>query len=296
MGVGELNLMRVLGHHTRANTQFAYLREAAQHKDKEAYLLCLVNLLRLLCCMTKAGLESVLSAAFSLKHETDMKKTFSSLTEVQDKAKHMRLTSEEATRCIRETPRGRFAFYDTARGEPVRPDDWRAPDFRPLIQAAQTEQGRSEVSCVFEHDDPNCIRARPMILTDNTRPGHFTFANQVGVQTGDGTSDPTSVPDELRRAIDSHLWLTNLEISSGSAPTMSSNSQLPRRPHPDGPSMMTANQLAEAQAELERAHVDQDITRMLKGDVSNMHYLANSHERQVLSLILVMHITSMLAI
>ena len=49
LDVGELNVMRVSGHHTRANTQFAYLREAARNKDKESYLLCLVNLLRLLC-------------------------------------------------------------------------------------------------------------------------------------------------------------------------------------------------------------------------------------------------------
>ena len=52
---------------------------------------------------------------------TDMKKTLSSLKEAQDKAKGMRLTREEAAKCIRETPRGRFAFYDKARGEPVRP-------------------------------------------------------------------------------------------------------------------------------------------------------------------------------
>ena len=162
LDAGELNLTRVLGHHTRANTQVAYLREAASNKDKEGYLLCLVNLLRLVCCMTnEAGLESVLSAAFSLKHETDMKKTFSSLKEAQDKAKQMRLTPEEAAKCIRETPRGL-----------VRPDDYRAPDFRPLVQVAQTEQGRSEVSCVLQYDHPNFIRARPMILTDDTLPSH----------------------------------------------------------------------------------------------------------------------------
>ena len=118
----------------------------------------------------EAGLESVLSAAFSLKHETDRKKTFSSLKEAQDKAKEMWLTREEAARCIRETPRERFTFCDTARGEPVRADDYRAPDFRPLTQAAKTEQGRSEGSCVIEYDHPSFIRARPMILTDELAP------------------------------------------------------------------------------------------------------------------------------
>ena len=83
-----------------------------------------------------------------------MKKTLSSLAEAQDKAKQMRLTREQAARCIRLTPRGRFALYDTARGEPVRPDDFRGPDLRPLVQVqvAQTDQGKSEVSCVIEYD------------------------------------------------------------------------------------------------------------------------------------------------
>ena len=53
LDIGEFSVMRAVGH------------------------LCLVILLRLLCCMTnEAGLASVLSAAFSLKHETDMKKSF----------------------------------------------------------------------------------------------------------------------------------------------------------------------------------------------------------------------------
>ena len=195
---------------------------------------------------SEAGLESVLSAASSLKHETDMKKTFSSLVEAQDKAKQMRLTREQATKCIRETPRGRFALYDTARGEPVRTDDFRAPNFRPLIQVVQTEQGKSEASCVIEYDHPDLIRVRPMVFTDDIRPSHFTFANQVGVQKKDDASDTASTPDELRRTIDSHLWLTNLEVSAGIAPTMSLNATLPRRPHPDGPTRLTMTQCSVA--------------------------------------------------
>ena len=84
-------------------------------------------------------METVLSAAFLLKHETDMKKTFSSLQEAQDRAKEMGLTRDKAAKWIRETPHGCFAFYDEARGEPVKPDDWNPPDFRSLIQVAQTE-------------------------------------------------------------------------------------------------------------------------------------------------------------
>ena len=210
----------------------------------------------------------------ALKHETDMKKTFSSLQEAQDKAKEMRLTREKAARCIRETPRGSFAFYDEARGEPVKPDGWKAPDFRSLMQAAQAEQGRLKVSCAIDHDHPDLTRARPMIPTDDTRPSHFTFANQVGAQTDDETGDATNIPDELRRTIDSHLWLTNLEVSSGITPTISTTSTMPRRPHPNGPTRLTMSQLDAAQLNLEQTHIDQDISRMLKGVVSNMHCLA----------------------
>ena len=40
------------------------------------------------------------------------------------------------------------------------------------------------------------------------------------MQTDEDTSDG-SIPDELARTIQSHLWLANLEISSGCTPTMS---------------------------------------------------------------------------
>ena len=50
-----------------------------------------------------------------------------------------------------------------------------------------------------------------MIFSEETGPTHFTFANQIGVQTDDDISDG-SIPDELARTIQSHLWLANLEI------------------------------------------------------------------------------------
>ena len=115
--------------------------------------------------------------------------------------------------------------------------------------------------------------ARPMIFTDDTRPSHLTVANQVGVQTDEGEEDTVLVPDELRRTIESHLWLTNLETSSGITPTMSTSSEMPRQPHPDGPTRMTMNKLATEQSALEQAHVDRDASRMLRGVVSNMHLL-----------------------
>ena len=69
--------------------------------------------------------------------------------------------------------------------------------------------------------------AKPMIFSDETGPTHFTFANQVGVQTEDESLDE-SVPEELARTIQSHLWLANLEISSGCTPSWSATLPIPR--------------------------------------------------------------------
>ena len=215
--------------------------------------------------LDEAGLESVLSAAYSLKHETDMKKSFPSQEEAFDKAKQMGLTPDQAARQITTTPNGQFALYDAKRGEVVKSDRWRPPDFRSLIKVAQTEQGKSEVSCVLE-EVQRVIMAKPMIFSDETRPTHFTFANQVGVQTDERPSE-AAIPDELGRTIQSHLWLANLEVSSGTTPTMSSTSKLPQQPHPDGPTMMTWNQLQHEQGALVRAHKEGDVSRMLRGAV-----------------------------
>ena len=134
----------------------------------------------------------------------------------------------------------------------MKPDEWQPPDFRSLIKVAQTEQGRSEVSCVIEHEQ-GLTMAKPMIFTDDTQPSHFTFANQVGVnqvgvQTDEDKTRVNHVSDELRRTIESHLWLANLEASSGITPTLSINSTMPRQPHPDGPTTMTWTQLANEQS------------------------------------------------
>ena len=127
--------------------------------------------------------------------------------------------------------------------------------------------------------------AKPMIFSDETRPTNLTFANQVGVQTGARTSaDPTF--DELDRTITSHLWLANLEVSSGTTPTMSSTSKLPQQPHPDGPTLMTWNLLEHERNALVEAHANNDVSRMLRGVVSNMHVLTKlSREAGFLSYI-----------
>ena len=184
----------------------------------------------------------------------------------------MGLTPEQAARQITLTPKGQFALYDQKKGEIVKSDRWRPPDFRSLIKIAQTEQGRSEVSCVFE-DCENLLMAKPMIFSEETGPTHFTFAHQIGVQT-DGNTTDGSIPDELARTIQSHLWLANLEISSGCTPTMSTTTQMPRQPHPDGPTVMTWHQLEDVHKAIVTAHRDKDVSGMLKGVVSNMHLLA----------------------
>ena len=101
---GTLYLMRVFGHRTRMLTQFQYLQAAAERNDRHWYLWTLTNILRLVFSMAnEAGLESVLSAAYSLKHETDMKKSFPSQEEAFDKAKQMGLTPDQAARQITTT-------------------------------------------------------------------------------------------------------------------------------------------------------------------------------------------------
>ena len=62
-------------------------------------------------------METVLSAAYSLKHETDMKKSLPSREEALDKAKAMGLTPDQAARQITTTPRGQFALYHAKRGD-----------------------------------------------------------------------------------------------------------------------------------------------------------------------------------
>ena len=117
--------------------------------------------------------------------------------------------------------------------------------------------------------------ARPMILSDATRPTDYTFANSVAtcVQTDQDLSDG-STPDELVRTIQSHLWLANLDISPGIAPAMSTTTQMPREPHPDGPTTMTWHQLEDAQGAIVQGHRDRNVSAMLKGVVANMHILA----------------------
>ena len=267
-------MMRVRGHMTRMIGYFQAMLSHSESNDRHGYLWTLTSMFRLVCIMAnEVELAPVLSAACSLKHASDMKKAFLTQNEAFDKAKQLGLTPDQAAREVTPTPHGRYALYDARKGEIAKSDTWKPPDFRSLIHAASTEAGRSELSCVLD-DTKTVVMARPMILSDETRPTDYTFANRVTahVQTDQDLVDG-STPDELARTIQSHLWLANLEISSGIAPAMSTTSQMPRQPHPDGPTTMTWHQLEDAQKAIVKGHSDRNVSAMLKGVVANMHIL-----------------------
>ena len=119
---GTLYLMRAFGHRTRMLSLFQALVYHAESSDRHGYLWTLTNALRLIFHMAnEAGLETVLSAAYSLKHASDMEKSFPTQDEAFDKAKQMGLSPEQAARQITPTPTGNFALYDVKRGEVVGP-------------------------------------------------------------------------------------------------------------------------------------------------------------------------------
>ena len=90
-----INIMRPLNHWSRILEQLGEMTDAAKDKNREAYLLGLLNLLHVVCNMTQeAGLEPALSAAFSLKHVTDRKKSIITQEETMDKAKELGLSPE----------------------------------------------------------------------------------------------------------------------------------------------------------------------------------------------------------
>ena len=146
-----IKLMRVRGHMTRMIGYFQAMASHAESNDRHGYLWTLTSMLRLTCIMAnEADLAPVLSAACSLKHATDMKKSVLTQNEAFDKAKQLGLTPDQAARAVTTTPHGRYALYDESKGEIAKSDTWKPPDFRSLIHAAGTEAGRSEFSCVLD--------------------------------------------------------------------------------------------------------------------------------------------------
>ena len=80
---------------TRMIGYFQAMLSHAESNDRHGYLWTLTNMLRLVCIMAnEVELAPILSAACSLKHATDMKKTFSTQNEAFDKAKQLGLTPD----------------------------------------------------------------------------------------------------------------------------------------------------------------------------------------------------------
>ena len=105
--------MRIHGHMTRMIGYFQAMLSHAEGNDRHGYLWTLTSMFRLICIMTnEAELAPVLSAACSLKHATDMKKSFLTQNEAFDKAKQLGLTPDQAARAVTPTPHGRYALYD----------------------------------------------------------------------------------------------------------------------------------------------------------------------------------------
>ena len=68
-------------------------------------------MLYLVCNLTQeAGLETVPSAAFSLKHAANMKKSFSTKKEALDKANELVPGPAAAMKCVKNTPSGRLTL------------------------------------------------------------------------------------------------------------------------------------------------------------------------------------------
>ena len=105
-----VSLQRTLEHRIAVMKEFEGLCDAAKDKDWGKYLLGLSEVLYQVCNLTQeAGLETVLSAAFSLKHAANMSQTCAA-EEAMDTAIWMSLSPEAAQKCIKATPSGRFAL------------------------------------------------------------------------------------------------------------------------------------------------------------------------------------------
>ena len=99
-------LMRVRGHMTRMIGYFQAMLSHAESNDRHGYLWTLTSMFRLICIMAnEAELAPVLSAACSLKHATDMKKTFlDTRMRHLTKPKQLGLTPDQAAREVTPTP------------------------------------------------------------------------------------------------------------------------------------------------------------------------------------------------
>ena len=143
-------------------------------------------------CHTQADaqislLGHCLANLFVRKHEEEL---YSSRKEALDRASQLVPQGSSDAVCVKETPSGRISSI-------LMLSHWR----RSSRQNAAIQR-----SCVIQ-DSRRVLKAVPMGHTADSRPSDFTFAN-MAVQT-DGSVPRTSVelPDEMKRSIDSRLFL-----------------------------------------------------------------------------------------
>ena len=180
------------------------------------YLSKLVDALYLICNLTQeAGLETVLSAAFSLKHTASMKKSFPTQEEALNKAKELALNPVAALKCVQ-------APY--VKGKFIKPPDFMQPKADVLVQTAQTEKGRSEVSCVVDQDNQGFLKATPMIHTDDSRLMRNTENGTCDAMHFHGDFRPHASAAEIRS--DAGHDANNIQLNFANAMLRSGDSEL----------------------------------------------------------------------
>ena len=220
---------RVLEYSAMIREELNELSDAAKKKTWGEFLLELADVLYLVCSLTQeAGLEIVLSAAFSLKHAANMKKSYSREKEAVERAVQLVPKGVSPVRCVRETSGGKYTLC--INDKIIKPPDFKQPIADFLVQVAQTEQGNSEVSCVIEQDKRRFLEATPMGRIDDSHPSAFTFANMT-MQIDESMSMLTpKVPDEHKQTIGCHLLLASLETSVGTPPDVRVRPEVSRHP------------------------------------------------------------------
>ena len=80
-----------------------------------------------------------------------MKKSFSTQEETLDKTKEFALSLEAAAKCVQNTPSRRYTLR--VKGELIKPSHYKQPNADSLVQLAQTEKGKTEISCVIDQNN-----------------------------------------------------------------------------------------------------------------------------------------------
>ena len=139
-----LDLSRVLEYRTMIQEELKELCDTAKAEDWGTFLLNLTDVLYLVFNLAQeASLETVLSAAFSLKRAANMRKTPASKQAAQHRASQL-LPKEASPECVRDISSGRFTVHINRKL--IKPFDFRQPNAEALVQAIKAKRGDSEVS------------------------------------------------------------------------------------------------------------------------------------------------------